>query len=430
MATKRPDPAPGPQNPAKYTSAGLPAPGPKYQKFGEQPGYLYDPYSDSYKEDPNVQKKYLQDQGLVPKDPKPTTLTSSLLPIGAGAATLYGAKGLVEGGKLFGYDLGSGAGAAVNEGVKTGLADVGTTATIPSIAPQAGGLIAPGATTVATDGSLMTAVPEGYHAASLAAGAPNAGLIGGEFGAANVIGGGAGLYGAYDLATHDRGPLGGAAEGAASGALIGTYVVPGIGTGVGAAVGGGLGLVKGLMEKPSTKEIQSGRFKAAGVADPYGKAGHDFFAGTGGETSRDERFLTPEAIAVNPDNYNAAADFDTWSPEMKTKFLSGMLSAGKVQEKKGGIYYDDAYAKTLADQIRAENTAAPIARTPSGQVAGTTVPPMQNNITMQQANNLQGRTPVAMGANGYPLMPVIAPPRSQTISPGIAKGGGLFSYRR
>lgn len=383
---KRPDPAPGPITPNKYTAKGYPPPGPKYMKFGEQPGYIYDPYNDTYAEDPRVQKQDLQDQGLIPKDPKPTTLQSTIVPLGLAAGTIAASQGIGSGivkdglAKTIGIDglLGP-----------TGSANVATTTT------QGAGLMSPSVagagviTNPVTGEAIGTAVPA----------APGAFSLGGIGSAGNVYLPAVGAVGAYDVLSHDVGPLRGLGEGAASGAMIGSYlgpeaIIPG------AIIGGTIGGVKGLMEKPSTKEIQSARWKAAGVADPYGKAGHDFFAGTGGEQSRDEKFLTPDAIRVNPDNYNNVPDWDKWSPEMQTQFLAQMLKAGKVQEKKGGIYYDDDYAKQTADQIRAASmpqvaaasTPQPIARTPSGMLQPVnSVPPLVNTVTTKQANNLQGR---------------------------------------
>lgn len=110
----------------------------------------------------------------------------------------------------------------------------------------------------------------------------------------------------------------------------------------------------------STKEIQADRWKNTNANPEIVAAmagGHDYFAGTGGEKSRDERFLTPDAIRNNPDNYNNIPDWEKWSKSQQDQFLSTMLNEGKVQEKKGGIYYDDDRAKELADEIRNKKPA-------------------------------------------------------------------------
>jgi hypothetical protein len=389
------DPPPGPQNPGKYTSQGAPAPGKLYQKYGEQPGLVYDPWHDKYVPDPNAQKKLLQSQGLAPPDPKEQTLTSTLLPLGAAAGTITLAQNLGKDGTILGYKLG-----------ELGTANAANTGTVASTAGSSG-LLAPEVSGLgATETGALLPGGGGAVAPELAPGMFDLGNIGA---AGNMILPAVGAIGAYDVLSHKVGPGRGLLEGAASGAAIGSGFA-GVGAIPGAAIGGLIGLGKGLMEKPSTKEIQSSRFKAAGVADPYGKAGHDYFAGTGGEQSRDEKFLTPDAIRVNPDNYNNVPDWDSWTPEMQTNFLTQMLQAGKVQEKKGGIYYDDAYAKQIADQIRGQNSpgqAPPIARSPNAIVApGAIVPPMQKNLTPQQAQAVQ-----------------VLPPRSRTSSPGVPLPG-------
>lgn len=58
------NPNPGQQQPQKY-----PFVGEAYQHYGEQPGYIYDPYSDSYYPDPKVQNSYYEETGLKEKEP-------------------------------------------------------------------------------------------------------------------------------------------------------------------------------------------------------------------------------------------------------------------------------------------------------------------------------------------------------------------------
>jgi hypothetical protein len=74
--------------------------------------------------------------------------------------------------------------------------------------------------------------------------------------AGNYIAPGLGLLGAYDLATNDRGKVGGALQGAASGAAIGSFF-PGPGTAIGAGIGGLAGLAKGFFQHKGTKEYQA-----------------------------------------------------------------------------------------------------------------------------------------------------------------------------
>lgn len=75
------NPTPGPKNPGKY-----PFVGPSYNYYGEQQGYIYDPYSDNYVPDPKVQNQYYEENGL--KEDEPGYM-DALLPI-AGAGVSYG----------------------------------------------------------------------------------------------------------------------------------------------------------------------------------------------------------------------------------------------------------------------------------------------------------------------------------------------------
>lgn len=129
-----------------------------------------------------------------------------------------------------------------------------------------------------------------------------------------------------------------------------------------AALGGGLGGL-GLQQAfghKSTKEREADRWGATGVSPEVAASmvGHDYFTGTGGEQSRDEKFLTADSIRVNPDNYNNAPDWDKWTREQQDKFLNTLLQEGKVSERKGGIYYDDDRAKQIAAEIRNPTTPA------------------------------------------------------------------------
>ena len=184
-------------------------------------------------------------------------------------------------------------------------------------------------------------------------------------GAAGAALGAAGIYGATQMKDKKSAGLAGGLSGAGMGAGIG-MAAPLVGLGPvgwgalglmalgGGALGGGLGA--GLAGK-STGEIQAERWGKVG-RENANPEGYDYFAGTGGEQSRDESLLTANAIRNNPDNYTAAADWDSWSKEHQDKLLSTLLSEKKVNERKGGIYYDDARAKQLADEIR--GTFAPV----------------------------------------------------------------------
>jgi hypothetical protein len=124
---------------------------------------------------------------------------------------------------------------------------------------------------------------------------------------------------------------------------------------LGIATGGISELARPALMRKSTKEIQSDRWKNSSRSDladimkgyDYGTSNADF------ARTRDEKYLKAEDIRVNPDNYNNVSDWDNWDKHQQDTFLNDLLSNGKVREKKGGIYYDDQYAKDLADKIRA-----------------------------------------------------------------------------
>ncbi len=125
--------------------------------------------------------------------------------------------------------------------------------------------------------------------------------------------------------------------------------------------------VKKLVAPPSTKDIEKGRWNAVGKVDLASTMkGHDYFEGIKGGESRDESLLTPDAIRVNPDNYNNIPEWDTWTKANQDKFLQTMLDRKAVTERKGGIYYDDAIAKQLASEI-GPGVATPVATSNPGE---------------------------------------------------------------
>jgi hypothetical protein len=160
-----------------------------------------------------------------------------------------------------------------------------------------------------------------------------------------------------------------------------------------AALGGagGLGLQQ-LLGQKSTKQIQAERWADVGHSD-MNPIGGDYFAGTGGEKSRDEKFLTPDAIRNNPDNYHAAKDWDSWSRPQQDQFLSTMLAEGKVSERKGGIYYDDARAAELANQIRSGGAVAqPVTKSSAPPPARPPAPTEEEKIGAALANRMNYRS--------------------------------------
>lgn len=196
----------------------------------------------------------------------------------------------------------------------------------------------------------------GPTGAETAAAAPGVGIAP-YLGAAGAALGGYGVYNATQMEGRRKAGAAGALSGASMGAGL-AAAAPLLGLGPlgwgamglmalgGAGLGGALG---GVFGRQSTKEQQAERWQAIGKEAPNMV---DYFAGTGGEQSRDEKFLTADAIRMNPDNYNNVPDWDTWSKENQDRFLSTLLSEGKVTERKGGIYYDDKRAQELANEIR------------------------------------------------------------------------------
>jgi hypothetical protein len=244
--------------------------------------------------------------------------------------------------------------------------------------------------------------------------------------------------------------------------------IPGkIGRGTLAVATGGiseLARASGIFGGKSTKEIEAGRWGAVGKEGAMPE-GYDYFSGTGGEKSRDEKFLTPDAIRMNPDNYNNVPDWDSWDKISQDRFLSTLLKEGKVQEKKGGIYYDDDRAKSLAEEIRKSSTPASSAaqsamqstKLPTQEQVATSslggwanqklgaAPFVQLSDPLLKANGLSLNTPPAndkmfiVGRDGA-APPIVNTPaqaaaleamrRSSTLSPGIGKDGKPIIYRR
>jgi hypothetical protein len=182
-------------------------------------------------------------------------------------------------------------------------------------------------------------------------------------GAAGAGLGALGVYNATQMNDKKKGAMFGGLSGAGMGMGLG-MAAPLVGMGPlgwgalggmalgGAVLGGGLG---GVMAHKTTKQIQADRWANSGASPEIINAmagGHDYFSGTGGEKSRDESMLTADAIRVNPDNYNNIPDWDKWTKAQQDEFLNDMLAKKKVSERKGGIYYDDDYAKQKAEEIR------------------------------------------------------------------------------
>lgn len=158
---------PGPKGPVTPEKYPVPV-GEKYLYYGEQPGYIYDPYSDSYKPDPKQATQYYEDQGLLEPEPKPPGLAEQLIPVAAvgGSLALAQSGGKAIADKIPGM-FGSGA-AKTQLPTVTGGANAATGTTASSLssagpAPVGSAALADGsAGTLLADGSVVGSgtVPE------------------------------------------------------------------------------------------------------------------------------------------------------------------------------------------------------------------------------------------------------------------------------
>lgn len=93
MASISPPTTRGPQNPGKY-----PRTGPTYAYYGEQPGFVYNPWTDRYVVDPNAQREYEEQQGIRQKEPKQPSAGNQLATTIGGLAAGTAAVGLTKAG--------------------------------------------------------------------------------------------------------------------------------------------------------------------------------------------------------------------------------------------------------------------------------------------------------------------------------------------
>lgn len=203
--------APGPQNPNNYPVS----PGENYRRWGEQQGWVYDPYKDHYFPDPKAQQNLYEQQGRVQKQPKPQSLGGLLLPV-AGAATIFKATDL--GGKAIAdkFKIGTGdvAKPELASDASTALTQNAPSAQAPqALAPQApttgSGMLAPeiggqtsinGPQSTSTAGTMpngQSAVSGGEVAGTTASAVPDEGFLGTGYSGAELAQGGLGLLQGY-----------------------------------------------------------------------------------------------------------------------------------------------------------------------------------------------------------------------------------------
>ena len=102
----------GPQNPSKY-----PRTGPSYAYYGEQQGFVYNPWTDRYVPDPNAVRQYEEAQGIREPEKKPPSAANTI-------------------GGLIGGSSSAPVASSTTAGTGTGAAEAGTTA-----ASTSGGLL-------------------------------------------------------------------------------------------------------------------------------------------------------------------------------------------------------------------------------------------------------------------------------------------------
>jgi hypothetical protein len=361
------NPGSGQQQPTKY-----PFVGEAYRKYGEQAGWVYDPYSDKYRPDPNAQKQLYEQQGLIAKQPG---LGETLLPIGLSAGAIFGAKAIGE--KIPEY-IGS-----IGSEAK-GLLGFG--------APEAAGTQLGSATTAATGATsgAGVATPNLIGATKVPGAASGGGLfsVGGIGSAGNGILPVAGAVGAYDLANRNVGPGRGFVQGAASGAAIGSFFgAPG--AAIGAGIGGGVGLIKSFFDNPSVKEQVKDRWSGlAKSGDPATQSyAQQYLA------YLDSPQAKIDAEQVNTfDGKKEAGTLraeDVWgghgmfktfgsdwlnkySEDQRRKISQEMINQNLLTSEKGDIKVTDAAkAKQIADQVVSGQPAPAPAPVPAAPPPGT-----------------------------------------------------------
>ena len=368
---------PGPQAPHKYSRTG-----PNYARYGEQSGFLYFPQTDRYYIDPKAVKKQYEDQGLVDKPPG---LAATLLPVGAGAAALFGGKalgqalpGYLDGSKSVGGLLGLGGGGGGS--AATGAANAVTAATPAAVGANAASVIPAGAAIPEGFAAVGTAADGGVMIAPAGAAAEGGMLsLGGIGSAGNAILPAAGAFGAYDLLSNDYGAGRGALQGAASGAAIGSFFGP-PGAAVGAGVGGLIGLGKSFFNHETTRDVAKKHTSdllskhkddpnyqsyVSNIRQQYNAPppdpSHPFH---GGQYSTFEEYkqagLDPADLTGVYGNLKTFGNqWTNLDAEKQKAVTQGLINAGLYTSKKGEVEItDQAKAKAIFDSVTGKAPAA------------------------------------------------------------------------
>lgn len=254
-----------PVTPERYTSQGLPQPGPNYMRHGEQPGYVYNPYTDLYDPNPKAQQSYYESQGLVDPKPKTPGMLENLAPV-AGAAVAYGA-GQYGANALGNYLTGSTAANAASP-IAEAASTQAAAPVVEATGTQSAGMLGNSAASASAQGATPVAQATGQSATSGMLG------MGGESGAVQI---GTNLDG---TAIMSSGAEGAGASG--SGSMLGSVSANAASMGMGPMMGVGLGtqlLYEGAKDMLAGKPASYGDYKK----DPMGAGGRAQLAwSTGG----------------------------------------------------------------------------------------------------------------------------------------------------
>jgi hypothetical protein len=382
--------------------------GPNYHKHGEVPGFIYDPYSDTYRK-PRTEDEIRQAQGKGPKEEP--GLGDLLVPVAAGGLALAG-----------GQALGKEIPGVVKEGLGGMLGTGG-----PSTSTTATGAF--GADAAAPYGAIANpATGEAVGTMGL----PTGGMFGLSPTATGVAGGlglGAGLYGLSE-AYKDKDPVMGAFSGAGAGlgggmlaTALGASAVPGPGwlLGGGALLGAGVGMLGGLFDKPSTRELVKERWiDLAKQSDPATQTfANQYLQYLDSDQAKEDAkidfgelkkagSLTPEQVWGGHGMFKTFGSdwLGTYTPDQRRQISQGLIDAGLLDSKKGDIVVNDAArAKQIRDQVLG------IAPPPQPVPAQGILPPQQamNNDVMLDPTQATGQ--VGQIAQGVGMLSGMSKPK-------------------
>ena len=419
-----PQPTPGPQQPEKYRPYNV---GPKYTRFGEQPGWIYIPWKDAYELDPKAANAYGQSSGLIeptPEPPKTPGLADTLLPIAATVGTISAANSFfpslignrgtstTEGTGLLGYLFPGGAtqatkatGPLANPSVSGGLLSGGAAPAVAGAAalPAAAGVIPGSVSATAPYGALAGAGGEAVATAAPAVAAPAA--EGGVAASGGLLG-----IGVLPLAATAAGTyLGGRAalnmlQGKKDSSLAGLI---GRGT-LGIATGGLSELARPFLMHESTRDVARKHTQqllnqnkddavwqsyVSGMRQQYDSAPLDPskpFAGKYGswDEYKQAGLESADLTGVYGNLKTFGPDWAKLSFDQQKAVTQGLINAGLYDSSKGEVIItNEEQAKKIKDEVL------------------KTQPPSQNPALNDQRTL----------------------PRSSTISPGVGRDGKPIS---